>query len=756
MPTSPRHSTGGNTRPPLLQRHSSQSSHGGSRQNITSPGSAGEHHPLRHAVGGRQRHAKIVPSRNHSSGRNLARLGKQAQHPQQGAQQIEDGRKHVRQRSHEGDTEIRLPGSLDESRPTIKRNMTAIELPRNRSSTKLKKNLSHGQLTRLNPSGRNLGALTGLTHKAPPSPGLKGKSKRPKSADMAALEADFLEKEVEAHRMHQEKAPPSKKVGFAVASSEDTSEAEEIPQMEGSEPQEDEWTEESASASPYSTRQNTANNSRRTSVIQDRPPDRPAPLSSHPVANVTTSETKQPKQAEPVTQRQMPEVDGTPAQSEEEDEEELSPRSQAGLQKQNALQAKPPAQAPARQQYSPPPPQRRPSPPIQQAHSPPQRQLHSPSQRRQLETQQQQPKPQLPPAFQVAKDHPNPTTKRLVSNQHPAPALVSSVSALDSTHSSIRGSPAPSMRSSRSNLGHEGAMDPEQEELVSRFIPSASHPSTGSGANTTSMNTPKQTGFYTPEEESTLHRAKAAGFQVGPISPGSTISGSSGHVTPALGRSRIELRMLHDKALADREAAAERQPLVPHHIYDRRNETLKSYLNLASFAGERPSSFPLATGLSLGPEIFQGRFKAVNTELKVVQKFRDPYSEAVERLRKCRGTKLSQRSSPQKQAAPLKTSKSAVTLPARGAVRESSKLSTSASPPKVAVPQMAKSDSPQKPALSSAKSAVQIAGARGPGRHPRRGVSFAGTPPERREYERSEDERGPDAIARSLWESLGT
>ncbi|KAK4549346.1 hypothetical protein LTR36_006343 [Oleoguttula mirabilis] len=741
-PTSPRQSTGGTVRPPILQRGSSQSSHGGSRPTIASPGSAGEHHPLRHAVGGRQRHAKIVPSRNHSSGRNLVRLGKPTQHPHQGVQQVEDGRKHARQRSHEGDTEIRLPGSLDENRPTIKRNMTAIELPRNRSSTKLKKNLSHGQLTRLNSTGRNLGAQTSASHKAPPSPGLKGKSKRPKSADMGPPEKDLHEQEVELHREQQERAQPPKKVGFAVASSEDTSEAEDSPPVEGSEPQEDEWTEESASASPYSTRQNTANNSRRTSVIQDRPPDKQAAQPPYSAADTAMSETKQPMQVVAVApQQQGPEADGTPAQSEdeEEQEEELSPRSQAKAERQDVTHSKESVQPRAQQQQA---------PTQQPRHSPPPQ--HHPV------LQQEQPKLQLRSAFHMPNQHPNPTTKRLVSNQHPAPALVSSVSALDSMHSSSRGSPAPSMRSARSNLGHDGATDLEQEELVSRFIPSASHPTTGSGPNTGLMNTPKQSSFQTPEEDSTLHRAKSAGrFQVGPgpVSPGSTISGSSGTATPALGRSRIELRMLHEKALADREAAAERQPLVPHHIYDRRNETLKSYLNLASLGNDRHGSIPSTAGLTLGPEIFQGRFKAVNTELKVVQNFRDPYSEAVGRLQRCRGTKLSQRSSPHKQAAALKMSKSAVTLPARGAVREGSKLSTSASPPKTAVPGMAKSVSPQKPAMSSGKSAVQIAGAAA--RHPRRGVSFAGTPPQTRDFERTGDERGPDAIARSLWDSIG-
>jgi len=716
-----------------MKRHSSASSHGGSRHNVTSPGSAGEHHPLHRPAAGRHRHAKILLPRNHSSGRNLAKMGRQAQQAQQhayqvqqvaqaqAAQQADDGRKHARQRSHEGDTEIRLPGSLDEERPPMRRNMTASELPRNKSSSKLKKNLSHGQLSRLT-SGKNLAALNSVTHKAPPSPGLKGKSKR-KSAEMAAQEKDLHEQEVELQRQQQErKEAPKKVVGFAVGSSGDTTEDDdETLQTEGSGLQEDDWTDQSASASPYSTRQNTANNSRRTSVIVDKPPDKPAVQLAHLPVNTETSEPKQPEQAEDTAQQQGPEANGSPAQSHEEEEEEPSPRSQAKIHRQDIALPKDPPQAPSKQQ--------------------------------QPAVEPQQPKKQhFKSPLHVSKEHPNPTTKRLVSNQLPAPALVSSVSALDSMHSSIRGSPAPSLRS---GAGHDGALDLEQDELVSRFIPSASHPATGSGGNTGTTNTPKQNSFHTPEEDSTLHRAKRVGtFSVGPMSPGSTISGSSGAATPALGRSRIELRMLHDKALADREAAAERQPLVPHHFYDRRNETLKSYLNLAALGGDGRGGLSSTTGLSLGPEIFQGRFKAVNTELKVVQKFHNPVAEAVERLQKCKGTKVSHRS-PQKQQTGLKTSKSAVSLPARSAVKDHSKLSTSASPPKIAAPQeTSKSVSPQKTAMASAKSSIQIQGG-SDRRHPRRGVSFAGTPPETREIARSEEDGGPDAIARSLWNNVG-
>ena len=92
---------------------------------------------------------------------------------------------------------------------------------------------------------------------------------------MGVVEKDLHEQEVElARQQQQEKSEAPKKVGFAVGSSGDDDVDDDAPAMEGSGLQEDEWTEESASASPYSTRQNTANNSRRTSVVvMDKPPD---------------------------------------------------------------------------------------------------------------------------------------------------------------------------------------------------------------------------------------------------------------------------------------------------------------------------------------------------------------------------------------------------------------------------------------------------------------------------------------------------
>ncbi|KAI7341014.1 hypothetical protein KC340_g151 [Hortaea werneckii] len=715
--------------------------------------SAGEHqqHPLRHPVGGRHagghqrhHHAKIVLPRNHSSARNLAKMGRaQTSHgvsqPQQ--QQTEDGRRpHMRQRSHhEGDTEIRLPGSLDESRerrerPAIRRNMTVTELPRTKSATKLKKNFSHGQLTRLQ-SGRNLTTLNSMSNKPPPSPGLKGKSKRPKSSDQMPQEKDLHQQEVElyqqqlAQKQRAQSQQPAKKVGFAVGSAGDTSD-DEGPEMEGSELQEDEWTDQSNSASPYSTRQNTANNSRRPSTAQEKAPDKSGML--HPFAPMTsrpTTETRQSPQADAQMQSQRPE--GKAEQVEVES-------AQAALKPGRPMQDFGTMENPAAEMRSTPSesktvetmPSESAMPPSDRSRPPP-------------DTETQEKPPQIHSPAPSVKDRPNPAAKRLNSNSLPAPALVSNVSALDSMHSSVRGSPASSIRGldgSQDDGGGEGELLRVQILALQITLQSiGSHP--------------------------------------GPVSPGSTISGSSGAATPSLGRSRIELRMLHDKALADREAAAERQPLVPHHIYDRRNETLKSYLSLASLGADGRGGLIPTAGLSMGPEVFQGRFKAVNTELRVVQKFRDPIAEAVGRLKACQGTKLSakQQTSPQKRVEGLKASKSAVSLPTRqNTRRDGNKFSTSASPPTAAAaaaagavqppagPKRAETDTRTfanggKAQIPSAKSAVQIQGAANdPRRHPRRGVSFAGTPPETREAERvrvasREGEmtgRAPEAIAR--------
>ncbi|KAK4896923.1 hypothetical protein LTR27_005170 [Elasticomyces elasticus] len=758
-------SAGAGGRPPITKRHSSQSSHNGgnSSRQITSPGSASEHHPLRHTVGAaaRQRH-KIMLPRNHSSGRNLAKMGKQATAAQH-VQYDEAGKRHARQRSHEGDSEIRLPGSLDESKPPVlRRNVTSHELTtRSKSSTKLRKNLSHGQLTRL-ASGKNLVGLglgnTGMSKVAPPSPGLKAARKgRAKSEEVAV--AGVREKDLNLHEQevelmlkrqqerkvrNQEDGRAPRHVGFAVGSADvDDEESEDMDLHEtpgsGLQQQEDEWTDNSASASPLSTRINTANNSRRPSMMavdhKPKPPDEEEEP-QHPNIRFHMTEVKQqPKEQVP------PEADGTPEEDDDTEEDMPSPKSM-------------------------------PAAPLIAHEMPPQEPLTAPP-----AEAQQPPPPHIRSPLHAAKDYPSSVAKRLTSAQLPAPALVSNVSALDDIHST-RGSPAPSLapslRSTRSITGHDGAADNQDEQFISKFLPSTSHPSTGSGTNTTAMNTPKIGSFQAPqtleEEGGTLSRAVKSGNTNGggPASPeGSTRSASSGATTPSFGgRSRFEMQMLKDKALADREAAAELKPDFPHHKYDRRNESLKSYLNLIAL-GEKQRGLPPSTvTIPLGPEIFQGRFKAVNVELKVVQVYRDPVAESVRRLRECSGSKLGRKSSPLKKnnaPAALKSSKSAVTLPSRikpAGVRPgpgSSKLSTSASPPKVGG-----QHSPLKVANGAptmAKSAILVHAPGEQRKMPRRGVSFAGAElTETREFEReeSEEEVGPDGIARMLWDSVGT
>lgn len=747
-------STAAQPRPQLSKRnHSTNSTHTLNKNAVTSPSSASEQaeHPLRRPVA--KRHAKFALARGHGSRGNLAKLGR---HAAQQHHHAEEPRKHAKSRStHEGDTEIRLPGSLDESRPPppMRRNMTSYQLPRTTSHVKLKKNYSHGALTRLNPP-KAMSNVSSGSQRTPLSPGIKGKSRRHRSDDLgtAAREKDLHEQEVELLQQQQERKEAPKKVGFAVGSVGDDSDEDE-PQMEGSGLQEDEWTEESNSASPYSTRQNTANNSRRQSLVEHPKAEKPG--GKHPFANAYAIQeaTQRAKEA-----HEEAEADESAVQS-STDEDSPSPRSAAPIHHH-----KPHSEAPQAQQAQ--------------------------------KDSSAAPKPQRAPS----KEHPNPTTRRILSHgaHLPAPALVSQISAMDDGHNS-RDSPSASMQSSRSNVA-EGSVEQDQD-LISRFIPSSSHhnPSIGS-ATTGSMNTPK-TGsfkhgsFYTPEEDSALHRARAAGYHPSPVSPGSTVSAGSGAATPAMGRSRIELRMLGEKALADREAAAERAPHLPHHVYDRRNETLKSYLAGNNAIGDG-RGLVSATTLSLGPETFQGRFKAINTELKVVQRFRDPILESVERMKMAKGTRVGLKYSSQKpaqgqnQSGGLKGSKSAVSLlpaaltGAAAAADRQQANATSESPPdtlKGGAIQMPKRDSagnnvsPQKAAVGSTKSAVAMHRASSSmstppttqqlARRPaaRRGVSFAGTPPETRERRDvgtaelvgdHSDGGGADFVARMLWEEV--
>lgn len=567
--------------------------------------------------------------------------------------------------------------------------MTSVHLSRNASHTKLKKNLSHGQLQRLNSRG-NLAAMGQSSIRAPPSPGLKGKNKRPKSADTGkwALEKDLHEQEVElALRIAEKKARGPKKVGFAVGSSGDSTGEEAIEDMEDAGMEEGDWTEESTSASPYSTRQNTANNSRRTSSAQERLTERALVAATAKIANETPHLVKVdaaeggPRPAvqdeESVTKVAGEEEDDDKTATEEDDEVDDPPKPRGHLSDSKESQELSLPTAQPRQE----PPQQHTQPQPQQHIQPPQQQPEQTQQPQQPQRVSQAPRSPL----HGAKEHPNPTIPLLrnISSNHPSPAMTSNVNAMDNSHSAD-GSPATSTLSARSTLAGDG----DQDELVSRFIPSTSHP----GSNpVTTQNTPKSAQFHTPPAGNSMrnsdnrhsHHHSHSNQTGDAVSPGnSTKSGSSGTATPSIGRSRIELKMLQEKAMAEIHSVVDRNPFIPAHVYDRRNESLKSYLNLAALNNTNTNTnTPIPTAvtttntlannssnLSLGPEIFQGRFKAVHTELRVVQKFRDPLAESVARLRACKGSKLSLRASPQKlHAAALRTSKSAVSLPASGA-----------------------------------------------------------------------------------------
>lgn len=653
---------------------------------------------------------------------------------------------------------------------------------------KLKKNSSHGQLSRLGVAGSSRN-LAGMGARAPMSPGLRGKNKRPKSAEITPAEYRTLQ---ERKGSGQKLTAASKKVGFAVGNSDesdggyDDDEEDDtgIKQldMEGSGLQEDEWTEESASASPHSTRQNTANNSRRTSMNigakekttnaltpsdllvakvsegmqkgrsgigmaeqkiddNDRPGEveagspktmtktrvQPAPL---PVVDPEASQqAPQTLLQEPATEPPRQQESAHPPRTSAHDYalQEAAEPAPAAVMPQSSQQQQ--------QQHQP----QQPTPPGQApplSFAPPIYQQETARGYTQLETHATAPprSPPPPDAQQSKKQYTNPAAKRVTSQIHvPSPAAVSSVSTLDNVRTNSS-SPAPSLRSSRSNLGAgDSTTDAEREmdELVSRFVASTSHPSMGSGAST-ALNTPKQgSGFHTPEEhQHGMPRENRAGanFQLGPTSPGSTISNSSGTTTPAMGRSRTELRLLQEKALADLETRAEHKlggtvakPVLPGHVYDRRNESLKSFM----------SNSEQASGLSMGPQIFQGRFRAVNTELRVVQKFRDPVGEAIARLRSCKGSKLHRPSSSASGTGPglarastgLNMSKSAVHLPS--SQRATGALSKSASPPKMGSELALKRAGGQ-------QNQMGIGGPTGGGserQQSRRGVSFAGGPP---------------------------
>ena len=527
------------------------------------------------------RKTKVVLPRNNNSARNLAKLGRVTQDNYHHEQ---EGRRSARKHSHDADTEIRLPGSLDEGRglmlppPTpVRRNLTSQNLPKKAlSHAKLKKNFSHGQLHRAG----------------------EPKARRHRSADLGAVEKDLHEREVEIALAQQtaRNGRRNKKVGFAFGSVDDSSDSADDPHMEGSGLQDDEWTDQSNSNSPSTTRQNTANSSRRPSVIGDKVAEQEqkrAAAAAHTWSGLHQTESATAEDAGARTTAPEPRTTGYGSSSEDATNEERQGETDASssgssTEHSSERQITPQASASSEHKSS-----------IHSAHRP----LH-------------------------------PLTKQLLerTTAHTvAPALVSTVSTLDDSHvSSTRGSPALSVQSSRSH--RDGTND--REELVSRFIPTASHPTSASG--TTAANTPKTSSLGTPEQSSSL-----ASHDATPATPDAAVSTSSTSVLPltpaTLPRSRTEARLQNDRIMSEMLGDTDGRPtsMFPGHVFDRRNETLKSYRNLAALGGDGRGGLSATTGLPHGPEIFQGRFKAVNTELAVVQRFRDPIAEAMARLERC-------------------------------------------------------------------------------------------------------------------------
>lgn len=765
-----------------MRKQSSQSSHSSATRVNASPSSGAGEHLVRQHVKPRG-HAKVVLPRNHSSARNLVKMSRQTQVPHVSTA-AEEGRKHHRNHSHEHDTEIRLPGSLDESRPPMRRNLTAYQLPRNASHAKLKKNLSHGQLNRL-ASGKNLVALASAQQRAPTSPRIKGKHKRPKSAEMTPLERNLQDRELEVDH-HQSKhlgpsksrAEDSKKVGFAVGHESDE---DDSPEFDDGAQQEDEWTEESASASPYSTRQNTANNSRRTSVVVERPTVKSQPtqnLSQNPINRAQQQDTQAAPQTGDAarTSRQLSDQERqlNLRETGQKEHKVAFSDSREDEAHKSAMVVKADAAHRAAQQLkeeltdrvapnaghgnerdpesesddtgSPSPPSRPTGLNAIDANkagstSPNRSEViagaHASAARKYSHTQEREQR-SMPPSdsrrisSQPSKEHVNPTTRRF-PQQAPVPAVVSNVSALDDTHSS-RGSPAPSLRSSKSNIV-DGAGDRDPDELVSRFVPSTSHPSTLSGANT-ATNTPKQTSFYGSEHNSDRQTSGSH-----PTSPGSVVSSSSGTTAPAVGRSRTETRLMQQKALADREDQQKRDlPTLPAWQYDRLNKSLKSSLNVTRL----PTKDNPKGGLIFpGPEAFQGRFRVTNTELRVVQKFRDPIGESLARLRLVKGSKVHQRAMSQKKiGATTLPTRSNVSFPPAQKGSSNANLAKSNSPPYISSP-LKRAATNGEQGLASIHSGRQ---------RPKSQLDLARAPPQIRGFERIDDRPLNEDIVRDLWD----
>ncbi|KAI4778181.1 hypothetical protein E4T44_14289, partial [Aureobasidium sp. EXF-8845] len=127
----------------------------------------------------------------------------------------------------------------------MKRNNTSVHLPRNHSHAALKKNLSSGQLSRVTAGKTTVHARTAAQHSRP----------------------DIRRAHTGPVKRSKSPAPKPARQSFDVGDDDDDDDDDDdVEEMEGVE---DQWTEESASASPSTTRDNTQANTRQNSVVLD-------------------------------------------------------------------------------------------------------------------------------------------------------------------------------------------------------------------------------------------------------------------------------------------------------------------------------------------------------------------------------------------------------------------------------------------------------------------------------------------------------
>ena len=213
-------------RPSFARRHSSKTSEvSQSLSEGSSSHRTGAYKPQRHVVGAT--HGRLG-ARNTSIGKNLNKLTKAAA---QDAQQTP--RTHTRSKSGESS----LPGSPRPSHP-VKRNSSAFVIPRTSSHTALKKNHSSGHLPR-HGSSKNMNK----TGRTPNKRSHSGRSDQSQQSPPASPDAPDVQQ------------PPT--VRFDLGDDE--------PQAPG----EEEWTEDSASQSPHTSRSQSATHTRSNSMQVD-------------------------------------------------------------------------------------------------------------------------------------------------------------------------------------------------------------------------------------------------------------------------------------------------------------------------------------------------------------------------------------------------------------------------------------------------------------------------------------------------------